>query len=87
TVATTLLGAGMGAGAGGLLTAVEKLGVPKDKTGYYAEAVRRGGTLVLVRLEEKQVDDAMAIMERHHAVDIEKRAEKWRAGGWTDSNA
>jgi hypothetical protein len=87
TLVTTLLGAGMGAAAGGLLTAVEKLGVPKDKTGYYAEAVRRGGTLVLIRLEEEQVDDAMAIMERHHAVDIEERAEKWRAGGWTDPNA
>ncbi|MGQ0593074.1 MAG: hypothetical protein ACT4QB_10605 [Gammaproteobacteria bacterium] len=84
TVATTLLGASMGAAAGGLLTAVEKLGVPKDKTGYYAEAVRRGGTLVLVRLAEEQVDDAMAIMERHQAVDIEQRAEKWRAAGWRD---
>jgi hypothetical protein len=87
TLVTTLLGAGMGAAAGGLLTAVEKLGVPKDKTGYYAEAVRRGGTLVLVRLAEERVDDAMAIMERHHAVDIEERAKKWRADGWTDSNA
>lgn len=87
TLVTAVLGAGMGAAAGGLLTAVEKLGVPKDKTGYYAEAVRRGGTLVLVRLEEEQIDDALAIMERHHAVDIEERAEKWRAGGWTDPNA
>jgi hypothetical protein len=87
TVATTLLGAGMGAAAGGLFTEVEKLGVPKDKTGYYVEAVRRGGTLVLVRLAEERIDDVRAIMERHHAVDIEERAEKWRAGGWTDSNA
>jgi hypothetical protein len=86
TLATTLLGAGMGAAAGGLFTAVEKLGVPKDKTGYYAEALRQGGTLVLVRLAEEQIDEAMAIMERHQAVDIEQRAEKWRAGGWTDFN-
>ncbi len=83
TLATTLLGAGMGAAAGGLFTAVEKLGVPKDKTGYYAEALRQGGTLVFVRLAEEQVDEAMAIMERHQAVDIEQRAEKWRASGWT----
>ena len=83
TLATTLLGAGMGAAAGGLFTAVEKLGVPKDKTGYNAEALRQGGTLVFVRLAEEQVDEAMAIMERHQAVDIEQRAEKWRASGWT----
>ena len=80
TLVTTLLGAGVGAAAGGLFTSVEKLGVPKDKTGYYAEALRKGGTLVLVRLAEEQVDEAMAIMERHQAVDIEQRAEKWRAG-------
>ena len=83
TLATTLLGASMGGAAGGLFTAVEKLGVPKDKTGYYAEALRQGGTLVLVRLAEEQVDEAMAIMDRHQAVDIEQRAEKWRASGWT----
>ncbi|MGH8593939.1 MAG: hypothetical protein ACREX9_04615 [Gammaproteobacteria bacterium] len=83
TLATTLLGAGVGAAAGGLFAAVEKLGVPKDKMGYYAEAMRRGGTLVFVRLAEEQVDEAMAIMERHHSVDIEERAEKWRAAGWT----
>jgi hypothetical protein len=81
TLVTTLLGASVGAAAGGLFTAVEKLGVPKDKTGYYAEALRQGGTLVLVRLAEERVDEAMAIMERHQAADIEQRAEKWRAGG------
>lgn len=86
TLATTLLGASMGGAAGGLFTAVEKLGVPKDKTGYYAEALRQGCTLVLVRLAEEQVDEAMAIMERHQAVDIEQRAEKWRASGWTGFN-
>jgi hypothetical protein len=86
TLATTLLGASMGGAAGGLFTAVEKLGVPKDKTGYYAEALRQGGTLVLVRLAEEQVDEAMAIMDRHQAVDIEQRAEKWRASGWTGFN-
>ncbi|MBA2594948.1 MAG: hypothetical protein H0U97_22960 [Gammaproteobacteria bacterium] len=83
TLATTLLGAAAGAAAGGLFAEVEKLGVPKDKTGYYAEAVRRGGTLVFVRLAEEQVDEAMAIMERHQAVDIEERADEWRASGWT----
>jgi hypothetical protein len=39
--------------------------------------------LVFVRLAEEQVDEAMAIMERHQAVDIEERADEWRARGWT----
>ncbi len=78
TLATTLLGASLGAAAGGLFAEVEKLGVPKDRSGYYVEAVRRGGTLVLLRLAPEQVDEAMAIMERHQAVDIEERAAEWR---------
>jgi hypothetical protein len=54
------------------------LGVPKERSGYYAEAVRRGGTLVFLPLATEQVDEAMAIMERHQAVDIEQRANEWR---------
>ncbi|MBA2593514.1 MAG: general stress protein [Pseudomonadota bacterium] len=78
TLATTLLGASVGAAAGGLFAEVEKLGVPKDSSGYYAEAVRRGGTLVFLRLAAEQIDEAMAIMKRHQAVDIEQRAAEWR---------
>jgi hypothetical protein len=84
--ALALLGAGMGAAAGGLITAINELGVPKDQTGYYAEAVRRGGILVSVRVPEEQVDEAMAIMERHHSIDIDERAAEWRAAGWTQFN-
>ncbi len=65
TLVTTVLGASVGAAAGGLFNTVEKLGVPKDRTGYYAEAVRRGGTLVLVRLAEARAAEAMAIMGQH----------------------
>ena len=54
------------------------MGVPKDRSGYYVEAVRRGGTLVFLRVAAEQVDEAMAIMERHQAVDIEERAAEWR---------
>ncbi len=82
-LATTLFGAGVGAAAGGLFASAEKLGVPKDKIGYYTEAVRRGGILVLVRAAGKRIDEAMAILGRNQAVDIEKRAEEWRAEGWT----
>jgi hypothetical protein len=81
TLATTLAGAGVGAVVGGLHTAIDKLGVPKEQTGYYAEAVRRGGTLVSVRVPEDRVDEAEEIMKRHHAVDIDERAAEWRAGG------
>jgi hypothetical protein len=81
TLATTLAGAGVGAAVGGLHTAIDKLGAPKEQTGDYAEAVRRGGTLVSVRVPEDRVDEAEEIMKRHHAVDIDERAAEWRADG------
>ena len=73
-----------GAAAGGLFAEVEKLGVPKERSGYYAEAVRRGGTLVFLPLATEQVDEAMVIMERHHAVNIEERADEWRRNPLSD---
>jgi stress response protein YsnF len=80
---TTLAGAGIGAAAGGLIGALVDVGVPEEEAGYYAEGVRRGGTLVTVRADDHGVDRAVAVMERHNAVDVDQRAAYWRQGGWT----
>src|SRR4030095_6828910 len=82
-IATTLLGAGVGAAAGGLLGALVDVGVPEDEANYYAEGVRRGGVLVSVRAEDAMVDRVVSILERHNAVDVQRRAEEWRREGWT----
>jgi hypothetical protein len=34
-----------------------------------------------MRVPEDQVDEAVEIMKRHHAVDIGECAAEWRAGG------
>jgi uncharacterized protein (TIGR02271 family) len=81
-----LTGAGVGAVAGGLIGALTDIGVPEEEAGYYAEGVRRGGTLVTVRAEEHLADRAVEIMERHHAVDVEQRAASWRESGWSGYN-
>jgi hypothetical protein len=53
TALSGLIGAGVGAVAGGvtggLIGALVDLGVPEQQAGYYAEGVRRGGTLVVVQ--------------------------------------
>ncbi len=82
-LATTLLGAGVGAAAGGLLGALVDVGVPEDEANYYAEGVRRGGVLVSLRAEDAMVDRVVSILERHNAVDVQRRAEEWRREGWT----
>lgn len=82
-LAATLAGAGVGAVVGGLVGALVDAGIPREHADIYAEAVRRGGTLVTVRAEDTQRDRVSAILNRHSPVDIEERAESWRQTGWT----
>jgi uncharacterized protein (TIGR02271 family) len=48
-------------------------GVPEAEAQQYADAVRQGGTLVLVDAADDRADRAVAIMERPPAVDREAR--------------
>ena len=88
-LAAVIAGAGIGATAGGLISGLTRLGVPEDDANYYAEGVRRGGTLVSVDAADDKAESAVAIMKRHGAVEIDKRAAQWRDEGWSgfDSNA
>jgi hypothetical protein len=81
-IATALAGAGIGAAAGGVIGALSDLGVPEDEARYYAEGLRRGGVLVALRGDDAAIDQAVAIMDRHGAVDIDERVERWQRGGW-----
>jgi hypothetical protein len=79
----SLIGAGLGAVTGGLLGALVDLGVPETTAGSYAEAVRRGSTLVIVNTNDKLTDRAEQIVNRHGPIDITQRVEFWRTSGWT----
>jgi uncharacterized membrane protein len=48
-LAAVIAGAGIGATAGGLISGLTRLGVPEEDANYYAEGVRRGGTLIRAR--------------------------------------
>src|SRR5438067_4040925 len=82
-IIATLAGAGAGAVAGGVIGRLTKLGVEHKDAELYAEAVRRGATLVTLRTDESRVDEAAAILRKAGAIDIARRAEDWRATGWT----
>jgi uncharacterized protein (TIGR02271 family) len=88
-----LVGAGVGAvagaAAGGLLGALVDMGIPEEQAGIYAEGVRRGGTLVTVETEDRDLDRVRDVMNRHDPVDIDERASQWRSSGWQgfDANA
>lgn len=82
-IAATLIGAGVGAVTGGLIGALVDLGVPEEEAGYYAEGIRRGGTLVTLVVSDHMADRAIEIMDNHNPVDIEERVSSWRSSGWT----
>ena len=80
---TTAAGAGIGAAAGGIIGGLTHLGVPKEHAEYYAEGVRRGGTLVTVDAADDKAQQAVDIMNGNGAVDIDTRGASYRAGGYT----
>ena len=82
TVGSTLTGAAIGAAAGGIIGALTHLGVPKDQAEYYAEGVRRGGTLVTVSASDDDAQRAVDIMNGAGAVDIDSRGANYRTGGY-----
>src|SRR5437588_3882317 len=64
----TLAAAGAGAVAGGVIGRLTDLGVEKKDVALYAEAVRRGGTLVTLRTDESRADDATAVLRSAGAI-------------------
>jgi len=84
-IAAALGGAGIGAVAGGLIGTLTDLGVPETEARYYDEGVRRGGTLVAVKADDNEVNNAVNIMNRFGAVDIQQRATTWQNQPMTDT--
>jgi len=75
-------GAIAGGAAGGLLGALTDMGVHEEQAQYYAEGIRRGGTLLTVRTEDDMASRAVDVMNRHNPIDVRHRANQWREAGW-----
>lgn len=75
-----LTGAVAGAVTGGVVGVLVKSGVPEDEAPYYAEGIRRGGTLISIQTSDTlTVKD---IMNRHGSINIHERVNLWRQNGW-----
>lgn len=61
---------------------LKSLGVPFDRRDAYAEAVRRGKTLVTVETDDAHLQRAIAIMEEHGGMDLDDLIAQWRREGW-----
>jgi hypothetical protein len=81
-LATTLAGAAVGAGTGGLVGALVHSGVEREEAETYDEGVRRGSTLVSVQADESDVPAIEAILDRRAAVDWRSRRSEYETSGW-----
>lgn len=57
-------------------------GIPEEDAGNYAEAVRRGNTLLMMQCPDDTCDDTRQMMENYHPQDIQELAQGWRQQGW-----
>jgi hypothetical protein len=83
-LATMLAGTAAGTLAGGMIGALTSKGIPEGDAHFFAEGVRRGGTLITVHAEtDALASRAEALLKRHGALDIRERSEQWKREGWS----
>ncbi|HMQ52017.1 MAG TPA: hypothetical protein PKE64_15765 [Anaerolineae bacterium] len=95
-VASGILGAVLATAAGGAIGAaiggftgmklvpslMESLGVSEKDAHFFAEAVKRDGTLIAVETTAANQSQAEQIMKESNAVDIKERREQYEFEGW-----
>ena len=57
--------------------------IPEEDRATYSEGMHRGGTTVIVTVDEAHVERAADILEEHGSVNMDEREESWRQEGWT----
>ncbi|MDP2214673.1 hypothetical protein [Phenylobacterium sp.] len=83
TAVGAAIGAAAGGAAGGLLGALKEAGHSDEEAHVYAEGVRRGGTLVSVKVEGGDAARLEQILDQHRGVSAQARGEVYRDAGWT----
>lgn len=83
TAAGAAVGAVGGGAIGGLVTALVEAGVPEEDAHVYSEGVRRGGTLLTVRVDDDRASAVASALGRYRPTDIGVRGQEYRSGGWT----
>ena len=82
-LAALAVGAVAGAATGGLVGALVGAGISDDHAHVYSESVRRGGTLVSVRVADQDAARVQAILDRYKPIDPVQRGADYRKDGWT----
>jgi hypothetical protein len=82
-LAATLAGAVVGGGAGGIVGSLIHEGISEDEAHIYAEGIRRGGSLLTVRVDENRAAEAERIMHGRDYADLQARRREYSNTGWS----
>ncbi len=82
TLTGLVAGAATGAAAGGIVGALTDNGINEQDAHVYAEGVRRGGSLVLVKTDDVHRAQAEMILDQHGAVALSDRRSMYEGEGW-----
>jgi hypothetical protein len=77
-----LVGGAVVGAAGGVVGALTNAGVSREEAEIYAEGVRRGGTLVSAKVDQRRAAEAQAVLNSLPAVDLTVRRNAYREAGW-----
>ena len=83
TAAGAAVGAGAGAATGGIVGRLTEYNVSKKDAELYAEIIRRGGALVSVKADDKEVARVNDIFSKVPYIDPDARRSAYQASDWT----
>lgn len=83
TAAGAVAGAVAGGAVGGIVGAMVESGVPEEDANFYAESIRRGGSVVTARVEDDRRASAEAILNSSPRVNVADRRARYTEQGWT----
>jgi hypothetical protein len=61
---------------------LEDDGVSRADAYAYVEGVIRGGSVILVKCDDAEVDRIVSILDREGVLDLDEQQATWRSGGW-----
>ncbi|GJD77380.1 YsnF/AvaK domain-containing protein [Methylobacterium gregans] len=72
---------------GGFWGALKNLFMPEEDRYAYSEGLSRGGTLLIVSVEQGQIETVYDVVEQNGSVDLDQREATWRQEGWSGYTA
>jgi uncharacterized protein (TIGR02271 family) len=71
----------------GIWSAIKRLFTPDEDTHVFAEGIRRGCAMLVVRTAAGDQEQIISLLESQHPVDVETHAAEWRQSGWSGAHS